>query len=155
MKRPINAGQKLAAISSRSTVDLSASALVSRSTSSRRYSGTILAATRVALVRGLIEERKLRNKFLPEKMLGDAAWDILLTLYLGWCENRMTAVNTLTDATAAPRTTVLRWTIALANLNLVSRITNAEDRRVTEIRLTAAGLDAIDGYLSALHDLRT
>jgi DNA-binding MarR family transcriptional regulator len=107
------------------------------------------------LVRALLEERKLRNHFLPQKVLGDAAWDILLTLYLGWCENRMTAVNPLADATAAPKTTVLRWTVALSELGLVSRITNTDDRRITEVSLTADGLAAIDGYLSALYDLRS
>jgi DNA-binding MarR family transcriptional regulator len=123
--------------------------------SALRYPGTVRLATRTALVRRLLEERKLRNQFLPQKVLGDAAWDILLTLYLGWCENRMTAVNLLAEATAAPKTTVLRWTVGLSDLGLVSRVTNANDRRITEVRLTAAGLAAIEGYISALHDRRS
>jgi DNA-binding MarR family transcriptional regulator len=60
----------------------------------------------------------------------------------------------LADATGAPKTTALRWTVSLSDLGLVSRVTNAEDRRITEVSLTAAGLAAIDGYLAALDDLR-
>jgi DNA-binding MarR family transcriptional regulator len=155
MKRPARVANNPSAISLQSADGLAADNPAIQPGSTPRYSGTIRAATQIALVRGLLEERKLRNRFLPEKVLGDAAWDILLTLYLGWCENQMTPVNLLADATAAPKTTVLRWTVALSELGLVSRVTNADDRRITEVSLTAAGLAAIEGYLSALHDLRS
>jgi DNA-binding MarR family transcriptional regulator len=154
MKRPAKAAKKLTAAPSGLTDSRSDDHPTEPPVPLPRYPGVIRAATRITLVRALLEERKLRNQFLPEKMLGDAGWDILLTLYLGWCENRMTAVNLLADATAAPKTTALRWTVSLSKLGLVSRVTNAEDRRITEVSLTAAGLAAIEGYLSALHDLR-
>ena len=154
MKRPAKVTKNSATTSLQPAGGFAAGSPATRPGSAPRYPGTIRAATRIAQVRALLEERKLRNQFLPEKVLGDAAWDILLTLYLGWCENRMTAVNLLADATGVPKTTALRWTVSLSDLGLVSRVTNAEDRRITEVSLTAAGLAAIDGYLSALDDLR-
>jgi DNA-binding MarR family transcriptional regulator len=154
MERPAKAARKLTTAPSGLTDSLSDDRPARRPASLSRYPGTIRAATRIALVRALLEERKLRNQFLPEKVLGDAAWDILLTLYLGWCENRMTPVKLLADATGAPKTTALRWTVSLSDLGLVSRVTNAEDRRITEVSLTQAGLEAIDGYLSALESCR-
>jgi len=50
----------------------------------------------------------------------------------------------------APVTTSQRWIEHLHKLKLIDRVNDPTDRRRIEISLSAAGYDAVAGYLTAI-----
>lgn len=107
-------------------------------------------ATRLALARVLLDQRRLRRDFLPDELFHEPAWDMLLALYLAWHEGRTMNVKTLVGASDAPVTTSQRWIDHLAKSNLVTRVVDPADRRRIEVSLSQTGLQAIEKYLIAL-----
>lgn len=105
-------------------------------------------AAKIAVVRALIQQRRLRDRFLPGDLFHEPAWDMLLALYLCWHESRVVNVKALIGMTEAPVTTGQRWIDHLAKLGLVIRTTDMVDRRRIEVAISDAGLAAIDDYLS-------
>ncbi len=81
----------------------------------------------------------------PE-LFGEPAWDILLDLYIAYVEDKPVSVSSACIGSAAPPTTGLRWLGVLAENNLVLREHDPEDQRRVLVRLTAAGLAAMDEY---------
>lgn len=109
-----------------------------------------IQSDRLATVRGLIDQRRLRRRFLPEELFHEPAWDMLLGLYLAWHDGRVMNVKTLVGTSDAPVTTSQRWIDHLAKLGLVTRVVDPVDRRRIEVTLSQTGLASIDAYLSAL-----
>lgn len=112
--------------------------------------GTRDQAGRLVLARLLLDQRRLRREHLPEELFHEPAWDMLLSLYLAWHEGQTMNVKTLVGTTDAPVTTSQRWIDHLAKLGLVTRVVDPNDRRRIEVTLSGSGLQAIDGYLTAL-----
>lgn len=98
----------------------------------------------------LIDQRRMRRRFLPDDLFHEPAWDMLLALYLAWHANKVMNVKTLVSAADAPVTTSQRWIDHLAKLGLVTRVVDPTDRRRIEVTLSHTGLEAIDGYLKAI-----
>lgn len=98
----------------------------------------------------LIDQRRMRRRFLPDDLFHEPAWDMLLALYLAWHANKVMNVKTLVSAADAPVTTSQRWIDHLAKLGLVTRVVDPTDRRRIEVTLSQTGLEAIDGYLKAI-----
>ncbi len=98
----------------------------------------------------LIDQRRMRRRFLPDDLFHEPAWDMLLALYLAWHANKVMNVKTLVSAADAPVTTSQRWIDHLAKLGLVTRVVDPTDRRRIEVTLSHMGLEAIDGYLKAI-----
>jgi len=98
----------------------------------------------------LIDQRRLRRRFLSDELFHEPAWDMLLALYIAWHANKVMNVKTLVSAADAPVTTSQRWIDHLAKLGLVTRVVDPTDRRRIEVTLSQTGLEAIDGYLKAI-----
>ncbi len=98
----------------------------------------------------LIDQRRMRRRFLPDDLFHEPAWDMLLALYLAWHANKVMNVKTLVSAADAPVTTSQRWIDHLAKLGLATRVVDPTDRRRIEVTLSHTGLEAIDGYLKAI-----
>lgn len=110
--------------------------------SARRY----LAFARKAY--GL--RRKRASIFGNPELFGEPAWDILLDLYIAHGEGKPVSVSSACIGSAAPPTTGLRWLGVLADEGLVVRENDAEDNRRVLVRLTRAGITAMERFFDEI-----
>lgn len=106
-----------------------------------------------ALVRTIIQARRLRERYLPGKLFADPAWDILLDLTAARLEKRQVCVTSLCIAASVPPTTALRWIALLSDRGLVTRMPDAKDGRRTVVELTDEAADAMIAFLGAAHGI--
>lgn len=83
-------------------------------------------------------------------LFGEPAWDILLDLYIALGEGKNVSVSSACIGSAAPPTTGLRWLGVLADEGLVVRENDAADHRRVLVRLTPAGIAAMERFFDEL-----
>jgi hypothetical protein len=93
--------------------------------------------------------RKRAAIFGNPDLFGEPAWDILLDLYIAQAEGKQVSVSSACIGSAAPATTGLRWLSVLADHGLVMRENDPEDHRRVLVRLTSAGIAAMDRFFEA------
>jgi hypothetical protein len=102
---------------------------------------------RLALARDAYALRRRRTAiFGNPDLFGEPAWDILLDLYIAQAEGKSVSVSSACIGSASPATTGLRWLGVLAEEGLIVRENDAGDHRRVLVRLTPAGLAAMDRY---------
>jgi DNA-binding MarR family transcriptional regulator len=94
-------------------------------------------------------KRAQRSRFLGSSMFGEAAWDMLLALYVTEQSGSRHTVTGLLDLAGVPPTTALRWLDFLEEDDLVTRQPSPTDRRVNYVELTDKARKALDAYFSA------
>jgi DNA-binding MarR family transcriptional regulator len=99
-----------------------------------------------AHARDIINRRRRRGNFFPAAIFDEVAWEILLTLY-AFDEATHTAAF-VARSLQCPPSTSQRWIDYLASQQLVARLSNPEDERVTAITLTTDGRRRIEAYLA-------
>ena len=92
--------------------------------------------------------RAQRSRFLSSKMFGEAAWDMLLALYVTEMSEARHTVSDLVSLAGVPPTTALRWLDFLEQEQLVARRPNPLDGRVFFIEITDKAREALDAYFS-------
>ena len=103
---------------------------------------------RVKLARQIYENRARRSLVFKSAMFGEAAWDMLLALYItDEAQARLTVTGLVSLSGVAP-TTAIRWLDFLEKEQLVSRTSKSSDRRVSLIELTDKARGLLDTYLS-------
>jgi hypothetical protein len=102
------------------------------------------------VVRAVIRQRQLRNRFFPADMFADPAWDILLDLTAARGEGGNVSVSSLCIASGAAPTTALRWISLMTEAGLLRRENDTRDRRRAFIALTETAVDAMARYFAAL-----
>lgn len=90
--------------------------------------------------------RKRAALFGNPELFGEPAWDILLDLYIAHGEGKPVSVSSACIGSAAPPTTGLRWLGVLADEGLVTRENDVEDNRRVLVRLTRAGIAAMERF---------
>jgi DNA-binding transcriptional ArsR family regulator len=148
--------QRLAAIESRldellACVATSTSAIALSNSSTSAHESGLIRNTRAPLpdprlVRRLIRQRDLRNKFFSQDLFADPAWNMLLDLTAARAEHRRVSVTSLCIASGVPATTALRWITVLVEAKLVDRIEDDTDRRRAFIALSDRGADIMSRY---------
>jgi DNA-binding MarR family transcriptional regulator len=103
----------------------------------------------VGEIRGMIRQRRLRDRFLPSDLFGEAAWDMLLDLAAARIEGTQVAVSSLCIAAAVPPTTALRAIRGMTERGLFVRVADDNDKRRIFIELSDQTADAMRNYLSA------
>jgi len=103
----------------------------------------------VERARQTFADRSQRSQFFNSVMFGEAAWEMLLALYVTEQSGARHTVSGLVNLSGVPPTTALRWLDFLRQEQLVTRRSNPTDRRVVYIELTDEGLKALDEYFSA------
>jgi DNA-binding MarR family transcriptional regulator len=93
--------------------------------------------------RALLLGRRMRDELFADTKLTDAAWSMLVELYVASHEGRDTSINALTDAVRVPATTVLRWIDTFMQRDYVARAPDATDRRRVLVSLTPKGSDMV------------
>lgn len=105
----------------------------------------------LVLARKIYALRRKRAAFFGNPdLFGEPAWDILLDLYIAQGEGKQVSVSSACIGSAAPATTGLRWLSVLADQGLVVRENDPEDHRRVLVRLTGAGLAAMDRFFEAV-----
>lgn len=102
------------------------------------------------VVRSIINARAERQKFLPENLFAEPAWDMLLDLYLGDILGKRISVSSLCTASNVPASTALRWIRSLGHAGLVDREGDHFDGRRYYVSLSEAGLARMDAYFESL-----
>lgn len=108
------------------------------------------ATINVRDVREMIRARRLRDRFMPSDLFGEAAWDMLLDLMAARIEGSQVAVSSLCIAAAVPPTTALRAIRGMTERGLFVRVADDHDKRRIFIELSENTADAMRGYLSAV-----
>ena len=88
------------------------------------------------LVRQIIAQRRLRDRFFDNALFADPAWDMLLDLAAARAEHRRVSVTSLYIAAAVPATTALRWIAQMVDAGLFVREEDGQDRRRVFIALS-------------------
>ena len=98
----------------------------------------------------LYAERKARSEFFPSAMFGEAAWDVLLDLYVAEKRNQLVCITSACVASNAPATTALRWIGMLEEQGLATRFADACDGRRNFLRISERGYALMTAYLAAI-----
>ena len=104
-----------------------------------------------ATLRAIIGARSLRNRFFPNQIFADPAWDILLDLTRAKLEGQQVSVSSVCIAASVPMSTALRWVKQMTDSNLLRRWTDPKDRRRDLIALTEPTADRMREYLAMVH----
>jgi hypothetical protein len=96
----------------------------------------------------LYHERRRRSRYFPPHLFAEPAWDILLDLFVNGVRNRAISITSACIAGGIPATTGLRWLGLLEKEGLLVRETSGEDARVTWVRLSDQGMNAMRGYIA-------
>lgn len=108
--------------------------------------------TEITLGRVLAEYRgrRRRNRFFSADLFGEPAWDLLLDLFAARLQNRKISVSSACIAADVPPTTALRWLGVLEQSDLIERIDDASDQRVTWVKLTDTASRAMFEFFDEL-----
>ena len=104
----------------------------------------------VLKARAVMSERKRRTRFFKKAMFGEAAWDMLLALYITDYAGRRQTISKLVDWANAPRSTANRWIDYLERERLIVRSPHPDDRRFVFVDLAEKGRRLLNEYFSTL-----
>lgn len=96
----------------------------------------------------LYQERRRRSRHFPPHLFAEPAWDILLDLFVNAVRKRAISITSACIAGGIPATTGLRWLGLLEKEGLLVRETSGDDARVTWVRLSDRGMQAVRAYLA-------
>ena len=108
-------------------------------------------ANTVSVLRRIIRERRVRERFFKEARFGEPAWDIILDLTLAWFEGKTVAVSSLCIASGVPMSTAMRWINEMIEAGLIDRWIDPTDGRRNLMQVSPATRDAMLRYLAALN----
>ena len=100
------------------------------------------------LARGIL--RRQRDALFPKGLFGEAAWDMLLDLFVAKTEGRKIAVSSACIASAVPSTTALRWLRTLMERKMVQRQADPTDGRRVWVELTPHTEELLRAVLTEL-----
>ena len=103
-----------------------------------------------ALAREEYKRRRQRAQHLPEGLLGEPAWDILIDLFVHQAAYKRVTVTSACYAANVPLTTALRYISEMEAFALVKRRASRRDRRVRYVELTTKGLLLVGRWLHGL-----
>lgn len=107
----------------------------------------------LALAKGaklILHFRSERSKFLPEELLGDTTWDMLLELFCQFAGGAAISVKSLSIASGASATTALRQIEKLERAGFITRRNCQSDGRVVLVELTRMGVVKVGWTLERL-----
>ena len=97
--------------------------------------------------------RARRGRIFSNVMFGEAAWNMLLALYVTDQSERRHTVSGLCNLSGVPPTTALRWLDFLETKEaMVIRKPSPTDRRIYMVELTDKARQALDDYFSEVID---
>jgi len=111
---------------------------------------TLSDAEAAEVAKRIYQSRRRRLDAFPGELFGEAAWDILLDLYIQQHLQKPVSVTSASIASTQPPTTALRWLAVLEDIALVERYPDPKDARRSWVRLTAEANKSLKTYLSMI-----
>jgi DNA-binding MarR family transcriptional regulator len=105
------------------------------------------------LLRRIIRQRQLREKYFGNELFGDPAWDMLLDLAAAREEHVRVSITSLCIASGVAPTTALRWISQMTAMGLLLRIDDENDRRRAFVTLTDKAANMIAEYFFELGEM--
>ena len=99
-------------------------------------------------VRAVIRARRLRNRYFPEHLFADPAWDMLLDLLQAEIAQLRVPVSSLCIAAAVPATTALRWLKTMVQEGIFVRRADPPDGRRVFVELAPQTSRALRRYFA-------
>ena len=99
-------------------------------------------------VRNVIRARRLRERYFPQDMFADPAWDMLLDLLQAEIAQLRVPVSSLCIAAAVPATTALRWLKTMVSQGLFVRRADPHDGRRVFVELAPDTSNALRRYFA-------
>lgn len=99
-------------------------------------------------VRSVIRARRLRDRYFPEGLFADPAWDMLLDLLQAEIAQLRVPVSSLCIAAAVPATTALRWLKGMVAQELFIRRADPHDGRRVFVELAPQTSEALRRYFA-------
>lgn len=96
------------------------------------------------------EARTKRREHFGDEMFGEAAWEMLLALYIARGRGYRLKVSNACFESGAPSTTALRWLDHLIETNMAEKHSNFLDARSLLVELTDEGVARMNRYLAEL-----
>lgn len=102
------------------------------------------------LIRRIIRQRRLRERYFESELFAEPAWDILLDLSAARAERRRVSITSLCVAAAVPATTALRWIAQMVDMGILVRHQDDEDKRRAFITMSDDAADAMARYFDEI-----
>lgn len=96
-----------------------------------------------------IHARSARSGAFDWELFGEPAWDLLLELYVSYCQGTRTSISQLGLDAHIAQTTVLRWLEVLEQKTLIKRWRDPNDGRRVFVVLTERGTERMEKALRA------
>lgn len=102
------------------------------------------------MIRQIIRQRQMRDRFFDRELFGDPVWDMLLDLAAATSEGCRVSVTSVCIASRVPQSTALRWIGLMTARGLLRRVEDPDDRRRAFIALTDDAVSAMARYFESL-----
>lgn len=100
------------------------------------------------IARRLLQETKIRRRYVPGIASSDHFWPLVLDLYIHAVAGRKVSIGDACIASGVPATTGLRWIKELGANGVVERAPDPEDGRRVYVSLSAATFASVSSYLA-------
>jgi CheY-like chemotaxis protein/DNA-binding MarR family transcriptional regulator len=111
-----------------------------------RSEGTTATVRNRAALNDLKTMRRVRSQYFPSELFSDPCWEMLLDLYDAHLGGAEVTVTSLGAASGVPQTTALRRMETLQGHGLILRAEDKDDKRRIIVKLTDAGLAAVERF---------
>jgi hypothetical protein len=98
----------------------------------------------------LLNERRLRTKFISGLFLGEPVWDVVLDLFKAELQRKPISISSACLAANVPQTTALRYITSMTDCGMLIRRKCPHDARVVYIELSRKLYQSLRSYLSFL-----
>lgn len=102
---------------------------------------------------GEYNRRRSRVEFFDAGLFSEAAWDILLDLFVATIDGKRVSVKSACLAASCPPTTALRWIAILEGKGFILRSEDPRDQRRSWLSLTEKGDSRMRSYLRSKRTL--
>ncbi|MCY1670780.1 hypothetical protein OVA07_07090 [Novosphingobium sp. SL115] len=100
------------------------------------------------LAKDIYAFRRNRDRWLPNDLFAEPAWDMLLELFVMRLQGSPVRVKSACIASGVPATTALRWLNLLEQKNIISSSTDPIDQRVRWLWLEDSAFTRIYGMMA-------
>ncbi len=119
-----------------------------------RLDGETFTARNRAALNDLKSMRRVRSQYFPDELFSDPCWEMLLDLYDAHLGGAEVTVTSLGAASGVPQTTALRRMETLQSHGLIVRNEDKDDKRRIIVKLTSAGLVAVERFFETYSSKR-
>lgn len=96
-----------------------------------------------------LRHREIRSRHLPQELIGDASWGMLLDLFASEQRGRTRSEADLCSSSLISPTTAMRWLLALEQAGFLRREKSLTDPTHRYVSLTEKGQDSVSSILGS------